>query len=279
VRFIDKPPDLGDFSRGKMKNKIKLTMILIGCFCSISVLFAANNQLTYKGKKDVAIDVKSRETTFNIDNQYKSICEIIKISGDLIKTGSETLAFEVAPVLTGDIYVKTGNFHANCDFSDMKGKIFISSGATIGGTGSLPSLTLPNGATIAPGNSIGTLNAGNLYLNAGSKYDWEVGTSSADLINVNGNLTIPTGGMTINVIDAGLPNGSLYTLFKTSLILGNVTNINMSYGIGVAGPANPIQVGNDIVATIVPEPGFYLLFIIYQLLFIKWCRVTNASSF
>ena len=261
-----------------MKNKIKLTMILIGCFCSFSVLFAANKQWTYKGKKDVAIDVKSGEITFNIDNQYKSICETIKVSGDLIKTGSETLAFEVAPALTGDIYVNDGKFHANCDISDMKGNIFISSGATIGGTGSLPSLTLPNGATIAPGNSIGTLNAGNLYLNTGSKYDWEVGTSSADLINVNGNLTIPTGGMTINVIDAGLPNGSFYTLFKTSLVLGHVTNINMSYGVGVAGPANPIQVGNDIIANIVPEPGFYLSFIIYQLLFIKWRRKFNSKN-
>ena len=119
----------------------------------------------------------------------------------------------------------------------------------------MPSLTLPNGAIIAPGNSIGTLNTGNLYLDAGSKYNWEVGTSSADLINVNGNLTIPANGIIVNVIDAGLPNGSLYTLFKTSFIFGDVANINMIYGLGVAGPANPTQVGNDIVANIVPEPG------------------------
>ena len=207
---------------------------MILCFSTSWAIFAANDQWSYEGGKDVAIDVKNGEIIFNIDNQCKSICKFITISGDLIKIGRETLVFEIAPALIGDIYVNDGKFHANCDISEMPGNIYISSGAIIGGTGSLPSLALPNGAIIAPGNSIGTLNTGNLYLNTGSKYNWEVGTSSADLINVNVNLTIPANGIIVNVIDAGLPNGSLYTLFKTSFILGDVTNINMNYGLGVA---------------------------------------------
>jgi len=221
---------------------------------------------------NVTFAIKAGGATFNVDNQYRAVNEVITGSagGDLTKIGSETLAFEVAPTFDGDININAGKVVFNCDVSGLSGNINVASGAKIGGTGTLPAMIIPNGVTVAPGNSIGTLNTGTLELQAGSEYDWEVGTaSSADLINVNGNLTIPAGGMTVNVIDAGSPDGSACTLFQTSFIFGNVANINMSYGVGVAGPDHPTQVGDNIVAGIIPEPATFGLLAILGIAFLR----------
>ena len=164
---------------------------------------------------DLTVDVKAGGATFEIDNQYKSISEVITGVGDITKTGSKTLAFEVAPTLTGDINVNAGAVVFNCDASGLAGSINVASGAAVGGTGTLPAMTIPNGATIAPGESIGTLSSGNITMETGSEYDWEVGDPvSADLLDIAGTFSIPIGGMTVNIIKAGSPAGTSILLFK-----------------------------------------------------------------
>ncbi len=120
-----------------------------------------------------------------------------------------------------------------------------------------PSLTVKSGGKVSPGNSIGTLAAyGNVIMEAGSEYDWEVDAASADLLNITGNLDISAGEIIVNVIDAGSPDGSTKTLFTvTGTITGAETNIRMNYGRGVAGPEHPTIDGVNITATVTPEPG------------------------
>ena len=142
-------------------------------------------------------------------------------------------------------------------------------GASISGAGSVDALTIPSGVTVAPGSSIGTLNTGALTMDTGSEYDWEVGDPvSADLINVAGTLDV-SGGITVNVIDAGTPDGSAYTLFTTTGIVGDAADITMNYGLGIAGPVNPTIIGNDIVANIIPEPATLGLLAILGLAFLR----------
>lgn len=69
-------------------------------------------------------------------------------------------------------------------------------GAELGGTGTVGQ-TFINGGTLAPGNSIGTLNvAGDLRLTASSLYEVEVSPSGSDRVNVAGQADL--GGATVH---------------------------------------------------------------------------------
>ena len=218
---------------------------------------------------DLTVDIKAGGATFDIDNQYKAISEVITGVGDMTKTGSKTLAFEVAPTLTGDINVNAGAVVFNCDASGLAGSINLASGTAIGGTGTLPAMTVPDGATIAPGGSIGTLSSGSITMDAGSEYDWEVGDPvSADLLDVAGTFSIPAAGMTVNVIDAGSPDG-VYTLVQTTGgIIGNELDITMNYVGGITG-SDAYIVGTDLVADVIPEPATLGLLAILGLAFLR----------
>ncbi len=188
--------------------------------------------------------------------------------GGLTKLGPETLTLGGNNTYTGPTVVQAGTLAINGSLASSG--ITIADGAAIGGSGTVGALTVPAGATIAPGTSIGTLNTGALTMEFDSEYDWEVGDPvSADLINVNGTLDISAGGIIVNVIDAGSPDGSAYTLFTATGIVGDATDITMVYGSGVAGPVNPTIIGNDIVADIVPEPATLGLLAILGLAFLR----------
>ena len=188
--------------------------------------------------------------------------------GGLTKLGPETLILGGNNTYTGPTVVQAGTLAINGSLATSG--ITIADGAALGGSGNVGPLTVPAGATIAPGTSIGTLNTGALTMEFDSEYDWEVGDPvSADLINVNGTLDISAGGIIVNVIDAGSPDGSAYTLFTATGIVGDATDITMSYGSGVSGPVNPTIIGNDIVANIVPEPATLGLLAILGLAFLR----------
>ena len=74
---------------------------------------------------------------------------------------------------------------------------------------------------LRPGSSIGTLDIdGNLALNAGSRYDWEVGASTFDLVAVNGELDL-TGSWGLRIINAGGSGApGDYRLFTYTVDLG-----------------------------------------------------------
>lgn len=74
----------------------------------------------------------------------------------------------------------------------------VQAGATIGGSGTIGGATIDG--TVAPGNSIGTLNvAGDTTFNTGSVYSVEVANDgTSDLLNVTGTTTI--NGGTVNVL-------------------------------------------------------------------------------
>ncbi len=206
----------------------------------------------------VTLEIMSGGATFNVDNQYREVNHVITgtSSGNLIKEGSETLALEVAPTFDGNINVNAGELRANCDISGLACEINVAGGATIGGSGTLPAMTVPSGATISPGNSIGTLSiGGDLTLSGGCVYNWEVDLNSADLLSVGGTLIIG-GAMNVNVIDAGSPDGTVLTLASATTISGNANDITLTYGPGVGGPTNPTDDGSgNLTAMIIPEPG------------------------
>ena len=127
------------------------------------------------------------------------------------------------------------------------------------------SLDVKSGGKVSPGNSIGSLHAiGNITMENGSEYDWEVGNGTdADLLSTDGNLDI-SGGITINAIkmNSTSQNGlETYRFFwiNTSAgdtITGDGNDITMNYGPGLAGPEHPTMDDWGFTVTgVIPEPG------------------------
>ncbi|WFU15187.1 autotransporter domain-containing protein [Bradyrhizobium sp. CB3481] len=105
----------------------------------------------------------------------------------------------------------------------INGLVTINAGGTLGGIGTINDVTV-NGGTLAPGNSIGTLNVpGSLTFTAASSYMVEISGASSDLTRVTGVATL--GGATVVVAPLG-------TVAKQYTIL-TATG-------GVSGTFNPV---------------------------------------
>lgn len=135
---------------------------------------------------------------------------------------------------TGDITVQhgvtvnSGTFRVN---SNTTTNVTVNSNGTLGGSGTIIGELLLNG-TLAPGNSIGTLNVnGNATFSAGSTTTIEIndaGTVSGvnnDSIVVNGNVNIQGG--TVNVVSApgNYTSGSVYTFLTGNSVTGSFDSI------------------------------------------------------
>ena len=186
------------------------------------------------------------------------------VDGGLTKLGSGTLTLSSEDNnYTGPTTVSAGKLIVNGDISDSS-SITVASGATVGGTGTLPATTIPSAATVSPGNSIGTLDTGALTMEAGSEYDWEYldPESDADSIDADGTLTLPpaVNSVTVNVDFVKFQERGNFTLISSTGISG--------------GGADPEEVfyadgeeddnieftrdGNNIMIHVAPEPGMFL---------------------
>jgi autotransporter-associated beta strand protein len=118
------------------------------------------------------------------------------VSGQLIgeptytlhKLGSGKLVFTNQGYFSGEMDIAEGYVHVNgLSAYDMT----VRSGATLRGTGTNSgTITIEDGATIAPGNSIGTMTVGTLTLNTGSTTLIEIEADASSRINVTGAATI-----------------------------------------------------------------------------------------
>lgn len=144
-------------------------------------------------------------------------------------------------------------------------------GGTLGGTGSIvmgnatSGSVLVNGGTLAPGQSVGTFSIGavgetaNLNLTSGT-YEFEMGASSNDLVNVTGDLDIHGG--TFSILDAGIASTGLYDLMTyTGSFSGDLTNASLSLGGDLDGTlvhnAGDQKIQLDV--TVIPEPSTMVL--------------------
>lgn len=136
-------------------------------------------------------------------------------------------------------------------------QVNVSSGATLGGTGTLAGgITISGAGHIAPGNSIGTLNAGSLTLSATSIADYEFGASgaghatpgSSDRVNITGgagslSFVAGTGTLTLNLAGGTVTTGT-YELFSYSNAAAVAGFTGTSGTIGVTPGAGSIVLGS-----------------------------------
>ena len=138
------------------------------------------NTLTVKGAGDTTIRSA-------ITNSTGTGALTKQDAGTLTLTGANT--FGGATTLNGGTTVYTG--------TNTSSSVTIASGATLKGTGSLGAVT-PNG-TIAPGTSVGELDASAVTLPAGGTYAWEVGDVDGSAGTDWDLITVDSGAGTVTV--------------------------------------------------------------------------------
>ncbi len=103
-------------------------------------------------------------------------------------------------------------------------------GGTLRGAGTLGALTIAANGSVAPGNSIGVLNVGDITFSAGSTYTVEINAAGqSDLIAASGTATL--NGGTVAVIP--FPDFSLdtpYTILTAGDINGQFANVTFAGG-------------------------------------------------
>ncbi|WP_424814465.1 autotransporter outer membrane beta-barrel domain-containing protein [Roseococcus sp. YIM B11640] len=121
-------------------------------------------------------------------------------NGLLRQLGPGVLILPGTHTYTGPTEVAGGTLLVNGSIASSSG-VSVLTGATLGGTGTLPSVSVQAGGTFAPGASIGTATVkGNLMLAPGSITAMEVQGAAADRINVSGMASL---GGTLRLVPLG----------------------------------------------------------------------------
>jgi fibronectin-binding autotransporter adhesin len=134
---------------------------------------------------------------------------------------------------TGATTINGGMLVVNGALNGTSGVVV--NGGTLGGNGLLPSLTIAAGGSVAPGNSIGTINiSGHLTLAAGSITAIEVQGSASDRINVTGNAAL---GGTLRLLPLGgrYNFSTPYIILQAGSVTGNFAAVTTAgdFGVGV----------------------------------------------
>ncbi|MFQ1702947.1 autotransporter domain-containing protein, partial [Loktanella agnita] len=190
-------------------------------------------------------------------------------TGKLVFNHTDT-DYQFAPVISGAgsvaVHAGTTEFAGNHAYSGgttitggqltVNGAITSDTSVTgsgvLGGSGQLGTVTVGSGGTLAPGNSIGTIAAGNTVFDAGSSYAVEINADGdSDLLNVTGTVTIATD-VTLNITLETLgEDGSTYApstdytiITASDGVTGTFETVTDSFAFldaGVSYDANNVQ--------------------------------------
>lgn len=177
-------------------------------------------------------------------------------------------------------------------------------GGTLGGTGTVGGSVTVNGGTLSPGNSPGVLTLGGDLLLLTGKYKYEVDSApstTADLVNVTGDLIIGPGSVTLAASDLGsslLAMGTKFSLinyggdwnggifdglpnYSTSLVIGSnrfaIRYDDTSGGSNFGGGS--LGLGSHYVTiTAVPEGSSFLIFGLGGIFAVAIRRLANKAS-
>jgi len=134
----------------------------------------------------------------------------------LQKAGTGVLTLSGANTYTGETEVLDGSLIVNGSIA-ASSNLGIGAGATVGGTGFLPTVSVGSGGTFAPGNSIGTINInGNLGFGQGSTYAVEVSPTAADRTNATGTVEIESGAAVVVSYEPGAYVAKKYTIINAA---------------------------------------------------------------
>ena len=201
-----------------------------------------------------------------------SMTNLLRGSGAMNKNGTGTLTLNVTNTYTGSTIINAGTLAigATGAIATSQPQIFIAAGATLdvsaktgfsltasqtlGGNGTVAgAITLPSGATLSPGASVGRLTFANDLSEVGSASgvvnNFELSAATNDMVNVLGTLNLSnTNTVSIVALGGSLPGG-IYKLFNYGSLVGGITNLTIG--------STPGFLTNDTVnkAILLSTPG------------------------
>ncbi|MBE1529555.1 fibronectin-binding autotransporter adhesin [Sphingopyxis sp. OAS728] len=229
-----------------------------------------DNFFTGFGVRDIALGANGG--FIDTDGHDIGISPRFAGAGGLTKDGLGTLTLTGASSYAGATLVNAGTLLVSGDQSAATGLTTVFSGATLGGNGIIGGdVDVQNGATLAPGESVGTLTInGNLSLASGSILNYEFGQADVpggalnDLVDVGGdltldgtiNVTVPAGGsfgpgvyrvfnyggalvdngLTLGTLPGGTAGVEVQTSVAGQVNLVNSMGLAFSFWDGAAGP-------------------------------------------
>ena len=117
-------------------------------------------------------------------------------SGSLTKSGAGQLTLTGSSSYSGQTNVLAGTLTVNGSLA-TSGVVSVQSGALLTGGGTVGTVNVAAGATLAPGsNGSGNLNAASVQVSSGSTLDYTLGTGvsgSDGLVTVNGSMGLGAG--------------------------------------------------------------------------------------
>lgn len=239
-------------------------------------------------QENINVIVKAGGARIQVDHPSGRVLQKVLLDGGggggLTVLGSGVLTLTANNAYTGNTTVESGtlkitaqgaipaaspviqvNQGATCDVSSIAA-FNLGASQTLKGSGLVVgNLNIQNGATLAPGASVGTTTInGNLATESGSQYEWEKGpgVNNTDKTVVNGSLAI-NGTTTIKVLPLGgaTPDGPSVTntVFEVSGTLSGFSNLQLDLSSAPGFNGNLVQVGNNVGLVLVPEPAAALL--------------------
>ena len=142
-------------------------------------------------------------------------------SGGLTKIGGGAFTLTGASSYTGPTNINAGILNVN---GSLASTVFVNSGATLMGTGTIGGLNVGSGGTFAPGNSPGTMTvAGNLAFQSGALYLVQVNPSTASSTNVTAGGSATLAGTVHAAFAAGSYVSRTYTILSAAGGLNGTT--------------------------------------------------------
>ncbi|MGY2050642.1 autotransporter-associated beta strand repeat-containing protein, partial [Methylobacterium sp. JK268] len=137
-------------------------------------------------------------------------------TGSLTKLNAGSLTLTGTSTLTGPTAVLGGRLAVN---GTLAGSVVaVGSGGTLGGTGTVGGVVAQSSGTVAPGNSIGTLNvAGNVSFAAGSTFQVETNAAGqADRLAATGTATLAGGTVQVLAQNGAYNPRTLYPILTAN---------------------------------------------------------------
>lgn len=197
-------------------------------------------------------------------------------SGGMTFSGGSITTLTGASTYTGATMVSAGTLLVNGSLGNTA--VTVASGAKLGGTGGTigsgsASVAVAAGGTLAPGASAGALTVnGSVTIDGVFAYEYDGGTLSGDVLDVNGNLTLNSATLTLaDLAGDTWTNGDKFTLAAYDALSGTfsgyVDDTSYTFGGGqwlfnyddTTAGANGGSGINYITITAIPEPAAALL--------------------
>ncbi|KZL06558.1 Extracellular serine protease precursor [Pseudovibrio sp. Ad26] len=165
------------------------------------------------------INFNHTDTDYTFSHAISGGGTVNQLAGTTILTGTNTY--------TGGTTVTGGELVVNGTIGDVT-----VNGGSLGGSGTVGAVAFNSGAVVAPGNSVGTLNATSLVFNSGSTFEVEL-NDGGNAAGINNDLLAASGAVTIN-------GGSVHVKPENRTDDGSTYAANMVYTImsavgGVSG--------------------------------------------